>query len=327
MDFSTSPKIELHLHLDCSLSYEVVKQIDPEVSEAAYYERFVGPSKCRDLKDYLAIAVSGIELMQTREHLQMVTLDLFKQLKGDGVIYAEIRFSPLQHTSKGLKPEEVVAIVNDAVMEGIAAYGVECGIILCTLRHFSATESMETVKLVEQFRNTQVVGFDIAGDEAGFPVDNHIEAFRYAREKGIPCTAHAGEASGADSVYETLEQFRPCRIGHGVRSIEDLKLMNLLKRENIHLEICPTSNVKTNVYERHADHPADMIYKHGVSMSLSTDGRTISNVSLTGEYQKMKDTFNWTRQHLKKCNLEAIKHAFASDEMKEKLRLIIETAY
>jgi adenosine deaminase len=198
MDYNKQPKIELHLHLDCSLSFEVVKQLNPSVTFEEYKESFIAPSKCTDLADYIKRAIKGLELMQTKDQLRLVTLDLFKQLKTDNVLYAEIRFAPLQHTMQGLTTKEVVETVNTATEEGIKIYGVEAGIILCTLRHYSEAQSMETIQLVNQFKGTHIVGFDIAADEAGFPITNHIKAFEFANANKIQYTAHAGEAKGAE---------------------------------------------------------------------------------------------------------------------------------
>ncbi|MBK9014982.1 MAG: adenosine deaminase [Saprospiraceae bacterium] len=325
--FSTLPKIELHLHLDCSLSYEVVKQINPSISYETYRNSFVAPPKCSDLADYISRAVNGIELMQTKEELRLVTLDLFQQLKADNVIYAEIRFAPLLHVQKGLTPIEVVQTVNDAATEGMVETGVEAGVILCTLRHFEEAESMETVRLVEQFQGTNVVGFDIASDEAGYPIDKHVSAFNYAKAKGLNITAHAGEAKGADSVWETLQHFHPTRIGHGTRSVEDHRLLDFLKKANIHLEVCPTSNVQTNVVDKLENHPADQIYRHGISMSVNTDARTISDTTLAKEYQILIDQFDWGKAHFLRCNLEAIEHAFTTEEKKAVLKGKIMSAY
>ena len=324
MDYSQFPKIELHLHLDCSLSYQVVQQIKPEVTWEAYRESFVAPPKCTDLADYITRAIKGFELMQTKEQLRLVTLDLFRQLKADHVIYAEIRFAPLLHTLAGLTPIEVVQAVNDATDEGIQQTGVEAGIILCTLRHYTEAQSMETVQLVEQFKGTHIVGFDIAADEAGFPIDEHVKAFAFAKEKGLHCTAHAGEAKGAESVWETLQHFHPSRIGHGVRSVDDPALLAFLKAENIHLEVCPTSNIQTNICDKAEDHPADRIYRSGVSMSINTDARTISDVTLTSEYQLLERVFHWDKDHFIRCNLEAINHAFLPEDRKAKLRNFFE---
>lgn len=327
MNYTTLPKIELHLHLDCSLSYEVVQQIAPSISYETYRESFIAPPKCTDLADYLTRAVSGTALMQTKAELRLVTLDLFRQLKNDHVIYAEIRFAPLLHLEKGLTPVEVVQTVNDAAAEGMAETGIKGGVILCTLRHYTEAQSMETVRLVEQFSGTHVVGFDIAADEAGFPIDNHVRAFAYAKEKGLHVTAHAGEAKGAESVWETLKNFHPTRIGHGVRSAEDPELMAYLKQAGIHLEVCPTSNVQTDVVATIKDHPADFIYRSGVSMSVNTDCRTVSAVTLTHEYHVLQEEFEWDKAHFLKCNLEAIEHAFTSSEVKAALRAKIIEAY
>jgi adenosine deaminase len=310
--YSNLPKVELHLHLDCSLSYECVKQLSPSVTLEDYNNSFIAPPKCTDLADYITRAIKGFELMQTKEQLRLVTLDLFKQLKNDNVVYAEFRFAPLQHTLKGLTSEEVVQIVNEATEEGIKLYGVEAGIILCTLRHYTQAQSMETVELAKKFKGSHVIGFDIAADEAGFPIDNHIKAFDFANMNEIKCTAHAGEAS---------------RIGHGVRSFEDIKLLDFLKENDIHLEICPTSNVQTNVIDKIENHPIDKIYKYGVSLSVNTDARTISNVSLSSEYKLLNQKFNWDLSYFKKCNLEAIKHAFASIEVKKRVIDLINASY
>ena len=327
MTFEKLPKVELHLHLDCSLSFEVVQQIKPSVTFEEYRESFIAPQKCTDLADYISRAVKGVELMQTQEQLRLVTFDLFNQLNADHVIYAEIRFAPLLHTARELSPNQVVSIVNEAVGECIKESNIDAGIILCTLRHFDEEQSMETVELVNSYKGTNVVGFDIAADEAGFPIDNHIKAFQYAKRNGMNCTAHAGEAKGPESVWETLDHFCPSRIGHGVRSIEDHKLLEFLKKNQIHLEVCPTSNIQVNVFDNLENHPADKIYNFGVSMSVNTDARTISNVTLTQEYETMVEYFNWGINHFKKCNLEAIKHSFASDNIKEKVRTKIEEEY
>ncbi len=327
MAFSALPKVELHLHLDCSLSFDVVQQLDPQISEKKYRDQFIAPDKCQNLADYISRSESAVALMQDREALQLVTKDLFKQLQSDNVIYAEVRFAPLLHTRQDLSAEEVVDTVNKAMEEQVKETGIEAGIILCTLRNYSEEQSMETVKLVEQFSGSRVVGFDIAADEAGFPIDNHISAFEYANEKGLSCTAHAGEACGAESVWETLEHFKPSRIGHGVRSAEDDELLDYLKEHDIHLEVCPTSNVQTNVFDTIFDHSINSLYKKGISLSVNTDTRTISNVTLDEEYQTLSDLFDWDTDQFLRCNLEAIDHAFTEENTKEKLRRTIRKAY
>jgi adenosine deaminase len=314
------PKVQLHLHLDCSLSYDVVKTLDPSISLDDYQRDFIAPARCTDLRDYITRATRSIALMQTKQALRLVTLDLFRQLQKDNVIYAEIRFAPLQHLQKGLSPEEVVATVDAAVAEGIQQTGIQVGVILCTLRHYTAEQSMTTVRLVEKFKHTHIAGFDIAADEAGYPIDLHVAAFAYAREKHIPCTAHAGEAKGPGSVRETLAGFHPSRIGHGVRSIEDTALIRFLATHHIHLEVCPSSNLQTNIYNNLEDHPIDRLFRAGVSLSVNTDAYTISNTTLDREYSLVIQQFHWTKQQFITCNLEAIDHAFTDKATKKILR-------
>lgn len=320
MNLRGLPKIELHLHLDCSLSYRVVSRIDPSVSRERYRKDFIGPVRCHDLAEYLARAEYGIRLMQTAEQLEWVTLDLMEQLRAENVLYAEIRFAPLLHTRKGMAPEEIVSVVDHALAKGIAATGVEARLILCTLRHFSESESLLTAQLAGRFRRAHVAGFDIAGDEAGYPVDAHIAAFRYARQQGISRTSHAGEARGADSVREVLRHFSPQRIGHGVRCSEDPRLVEELKASRIHLEVCPTSNLQTNMYDNLESHPVDQLYRQGLSLGINTDGRAISDTTLEEEYHKLAQAFNWKKEHFLQCNLYALEAAFLEEELKEQIR-------
>lgn len=312
------PKIELHLHLDCSLSYKVVGKLLPGTTEAEYSNNFIAPEKCNNLANFLKCALSGIDLMQTEAELTAVVKDLFDQLKNENVIYAELRFAPLQHLKKGLIPEEVVEIVADTVKECSENTGIVSELILCTLRHFSDTQSLQTVKLVEQFsQNNLVVAFDLAADEAGYPIDNHLKAFQYAIKKDIPRTAHAGEARGAESIWETLKNFNPQRVGHGVRSIEDPRLIDYIIENQIHLEVCPTCNIQTNIFNEFSDHPIDKLYKSGVSLSINTDARSLVNVTLTDEYFKLMNTFGWEIKDLLRCNINAISKAFISEDKKD----------
>lgn len=327
MNLQPLPKVELHLHLDCSLSYDVVSRLAPEVTVDEYTERFIAPAKCTNLADFLTRAPAGFRLMQTEHNLRLVTEDLFQQLQQDTVIYAEIRFAPLLHVEGGLRPEEVVDIVEEATVRATSKSGIEARIILCTLRHFKRSESLETVRLVERFKGTKVVGFDIAADEAGYPIDEHIAAFRFAQDHSIPCTAHAGEARGAASVWETLRQFRPSRIGHGVRSMEDSALLEHLRKENIHLEVCPTSNIQTDIYGEMKDHPIAKLFEMGISVGVNTDARTLSNTSLTEEYQRLHLAFGWTKDHFFRCNLNALHSAFLTQTEREKLLDRLEREY
>ena len=277
-------------------------------------------SKCRDLSEFLQLVPRSLRWMQTAERLRLSVLDLARQLQADHVIYAEIRFAPLLHCESGLQPDEVVDCVCSALREAVAETGVQLGLILCTLRHFSQQQSMTTASLAASFLGRGVVGFDLAADEAGFPLDNHIETFRTVQRKGIPCTAHAGEAKGAASVRETLALLHPQRIGHGVRSIEDAELVRELAASDVHLEVCPTCNVLIDVFEDLPSHPVDRLLQAGVSLGINSDGRTIPLLTLGRQYAALQAAFGWGIAEFESCNRAALKAAFCSDELKQSLR-------
>lgn len=325
-DVQLLPKVELHLHLDCSLSYSLVSRLNPSISTEDYRRDFVAPSKCNDLMDAISRAHRAVSLLQTRNALAMATEDIFEQLSADNVIYAEIRFAPLLHLQCGLTAREVVASVERATDECIRQTGIEARIILCTLRHFTLEQSLQTAHLVEEFRGSRVVALDIAGDEAGYSLEAHISSFRFAMDHGIYRTAHAGEASGPGSVWETLRSLHPQRIGHGVRSSEDPALVEQLKAARIHLEVCPTSNVQTATCSTYAENPVDWLFRRGVSVNINTDCRTISAVTLNREYELLRKHFAWGDRELMECNRAAIQAAFIEDLEKERLLKKLESS-
>jgi len=326
--FRTLPKVELHTHLDCSLSFDLVSKFDHTISIEIYKNDFIAPSKCKNLADFLRCIITSIDLMQSKKNLYLVTSDLFDQLKNENVIYTEIRFAPLLHMENGLSAEEVVETVCKAIEKNTKSTGIKAGLILCTLRHFSEGQSLKTAQLVNKYINsTPVVGFDIAADEAGYSINNHIEAFEFAIKNDIPRTAHAGEARGPESMWETLKYFKPIRIGHGVRSIEDKNLIDFLITNNIHLEVCPTCNIQTDVFEKYSDHPINKLLNQGVSVGINTDARTLSNISLTEEYLKLQDTFGWGKKEFKQCNINALSHAFIEKSEREELLIKIIKEY
>jgi adenosine deaminase len=321
MDLRSLPKIELHLHLDCSLSFQAVSALAPGVTRKEYQRDYIAPARCANLADFLSRAPMGFRLMQTEDSLRLVTEDVFKQLIEDGVIYAEIRFAPLLHTEKGLSPERVVAVVERAVDQLIHETGMQAGLILCTLRHFTEKQSLQTAKLVEKFRGSRVVALDLAGDEAGFPLDAHVEAYRYARAHGLFRTAHAGEALGPESVWETLRLLDPQRIGHGTRSIEDPNLVEHLRRERIHLELCPTANVQIIPSIRSMEeHPIDRLYRAGVSLNINSDSRMLTPTTLSHEHESVQRIFQWTKQDFLRANLMGLDAAFVDETTKLQLR-------
>ena len=259
--------------------------------------------------------------MQNKYQLILAVIDLFDQLQKDNVVYVEIRFAPLLHLKKGLNSAQVVEIILNQCKIESKKRKIKFGLILCTLRHFSESDSLQTVKLINDFNDENIVGFDLAADETAHPLDNHVKAFKFARENNIYCTSHAGEALGYQSVVETLDKLKTNRIGHGVRSYENSCLLERLKKEKVHLEICPTSNLLTGVFSSLTQHPVNEFYKQNLSVGINTDGRAISNTTLNDEYKKLSKIFNWDVQHFLNCNINAMRASFTSEKIKEEIIL------
>jgi adenosine deaminase len=325
--FTLIPKVELHVHLDCSLSYEFVKSYRKDLTEESYRHEFKGPAKFTNLSQFLLFTQQQIELMQTEQQLRDALRDVIKQLKQDSIIYAEIRFAPFLHITKGLNAFEVTQILCDELLKLNEKWDISTGLILCTLRHYDVAKSIETAELAAHFLGKGVVGFDIAGDEAGFGLANHKEAFKKAHRSDVPVTAHAGEAKGALSVWETLSELKPQRIGHGVNSVQDETLLKKLQKEGIHLEVCPSTNIQVNVFPTYLSHPVDFLRKSGISISINTDTRTITGIDLTREYYKLNRAFGWTKEHYYFVNQQAIIHSFTDYETKKTLISQLDEGY
>ena len=164
-----------------------------------------------------------------------------------------------------------------------------------------------------------MAGFDIAADRPGNVIDDHIAAFRYAHAMDIPLTAHAGETRGPIIIWDTLQHFAPSRLGHGVRGIEDPKLVAYLREKRIHLEMCPSCNVQTDIYDTYADHPIDEFYRAGLSVGVNSDGRTLINVTLSQEYEKLHQTFGWGVEDFLNVNRNALQAAFVPEDVRSRL--------
>lgn len=320
------PKIELHVHLDTSLTLPILRLMNPDLTETDYQNRFVAPAKCRSLEDFLNFVQPAIAQLQTLDHITLAMQGLCRALVDDGVIYAEVRFAPLLHTKFGLTAEEVAEGSCLAFEKALLETGLRGGLIFCALRHFSEAESYQTALLAAQFKDRGVVGFDLAGDEAGYPLVTHRKAFAHAKEHQIPATTHCGEALGPQSIRDSLD-LGVIRLGHGVRCVEDPLLQKRLIDEQIHLEVCPSSNIQTDVYPTLTDHPIDRLYRAGMSLSVNTDGRAMTDTALTREYSLLQETFGWGRDHFYKVNRMALEAAFCTDELKQSLLPLLARGY
>jgi len=313
--WASVPKVELHTHLDCSIGYEVARRLTPDLSLEEFEDRFVAPTPCQDLTEFLACVAPSVSMMQTHTALRLSVQSLFRRLADDGVVYAEVRFAPLLHLAE-LSPESVIETVLDEMKAQESEHHLRSGLILCTLRHFDEAQSLATARLVSRYAADGVVALDIAGDEAGFGLEPHRAAFQMVNDSAAHTTAHAGEARAADSVWETLSLLHPERIGHGVRSVDDARLVDRLVEDGIHLEVCPAVNLQIQIYPDLQNHPVDELRRRGVRLSINTDGRTVVGTSLNEDYARLEATFGWGASAFGEINANAAEASFADDETK-----------
>ena len=313
--------VEIHLHLDGALSVENCKKLAkiqnisiPE-DDNEIRNMIMVSKDCHDLNEFLTKFDFPVSLLQTTEGIKNAIINLQEELIEQGVIYAEIRFAPQKHLTKGLTMEEVV----NAAIEGLNSSKLESNLILCCMRGNNTHEkNIETIKLAKKYLNKGVCAIDLAGAEGLYPNKDYEDLFDYAKELGVPFTIHAGEADGPEGVKDAI-RFGAKRIGHGVRAIEDSNVVNLIKEKGITLEICPTSNICTAVYEKISDMPIKYFIDNGINITINTDDPSICNTSLRNELDKVKKEFNLSDEDIIKLQLNAINASFASKEVKDKI--------
>lgn len=308
-------KIELHLHLDGSVSVNTISKITKENIEDLE-NKMIANEKCQNLSEYLTKFDIPIDCMQTKENLILVAEELTKYLQSQNVIYAEIRFAPMFHTKKGLSYEEVV----DSVLEGLNKNNkVKTNLILCMMRGMPKKENLKTIDIAYKYLNKGVCGIDLAGAEDKYSLSNYNDLFKIISEKNIPFTIHAGENGNYEEVDLAIK-YGAKRIGHGIHAFESEQTQNKLKDKQILLEVCPTSNIQTNCIEEYKKHPIYSFYKSGINICINTDNKTISNITLNDEYIKLHNNFNFTIEDFIQMNINAINNSFLSEEEKQKLK-------
>lgn len=308
MDEKYFKKVELHVHLDGSVRPSTLSEIKGITIEEAE-KRLIAPEKCSDLNDYLTKFTEPVSIMQTEENLTRISRELCEDLLKDNCIYAEIRFAPNKHNS-------IISLDNviESVLKGMHETSLKCNLLLCMMRGEPFLENKKIIDLAYRYLNQGVVGVDLAGAEGIYPTSDYEELFTYAKEKGIPFTIHAGEAAGKESIISAIS-FGASRLGHGVRAIEDENCLQIIKDKNITLEICPTSNVQTNICNNLAHHPIKKLLDENILICLNTDNRTVSNVTLSDEYKNLID-IGFKEQDFIRMNINAINAAFLSNEEK-----------
>jgi adenosine deaminase len=317
----------LHEHLDGVLRpqtiIELAKSIDydqlPTQNPEELARWFHQGANQGSLPKYLEGFAHTIAVMQTEEALERVAYEQAEDLGCDGVVYFETRFAPLFHTRKGLTHQQVVSAVLKGLERGRKNFGVSSGLIICAMRNMDV--SLEMAELAVDFRQRGVVGFDLAGEEGGYPPKKHVDAFHYIQRQNFNITVHAGEGFGQESIWQAIQYCGAHRIGHGTRLVDDIavtdgkvvKLGDLAQYvldKRIPLEICLLSNVHVGAARSLVEHPFRLFYQAKFRVTLNTDNRLMSNTSMTKEFEAARDTFGLTMDDFEKITINAMKSAF-----------------
>lgn len=322
------PKVLLHDHLDGGLRPETIIELskdikykklptnDPDELRAWFFE---GANK-GSLPEYLRGFEHTCAVMQTREALERVAYEMMEDMHKDGVCYVETRFAPVYHTQKGLYHSDVVSAVLNGLERGKRDFGTGYGLILCGMRNMKNTE--EIAELAVDFRHKGVVGFDLAGEEGGYPPKKHIPAFQFIQRENFNITIHAGEAFGKESIWQALQWCGAHRIGHGTKIIEDLvfdsegnvagmgELAQYILDKRIPIENCLLSNVHTGAVDKIENHPFGVLYRSKFRVTINTDDRLMSDTTMTKEFMTAAEYFNLSLDDIEKLTINSMKSAF-----------------
>jgi adenosine deaminase len=332
-----APKVLLHDHLDGGLRAETIIELAresgyhglPTTDPANLRQWFEEASDSGSLERYLETFDHTVGVMQTRESLVRVAAECAEDLAADGVVYAEVRFAPEQHTTTGLSLDQVVEAVLEGFRLGSEGRGIRVGTLLTAMRHMA--RSMEIAELAVRYRDVGVVGFDIAGAEAGYPPTRHLDAFEYLQRENAHFTIHAGEGFGLPSIWQAIQWCGADRLGHGVRIIDDIsvagdgsaklgRLAAYVRDKRIPLEMCPTSNLQTGAAASIADHPIGLLRGLHFRVTVNTDNRLMSATSMSLEFAKLVEAFGYDWDDLQWFAVNAMKSAFIPFD--ERLALI-----
>lgn len=314
--FRAMPKGELHVHLDGSLRPETMldlaasSKVSLPARDAESLRRYMLVDDAHNLEEYLARFDYTIALLQTPDAIERVAYEMVVDAAADGLRLLEVRYCPHLSTREGLTMDAAIEAEWRGLQRGEAEFGVVSRIINCSLRHYSPDLSLEIAEHSVRMRHHGVVGFDLAGGEAGRPPEEHRAAFDLASRAGLGITVHAGEAAGWESIFEAIHSCHAVRIGHGTRLFENPELLNYVRDRRICVEINITSNVQTHAVPSAAAHPVRAYFDSGIPVTLCTDSWLMSGVVLSDEYFLAQQALGFSLPELQTMALTAFEHAF-----------------
>ena len=314
------PKAELHVHLEGTAPPALIRRIAERNGVAMPEGLLDGGERFafRDFLHFLAVYDQAAGSMRTGDDYRDITYEYLASCAAEGALYVELTASPLHAAEIGLSQEEHLDGIARGVEDARADHGIEARVVIGCVRHRGVDEALEVASWAATVPHPLVVGFSMAGDEAGYPSPPFAPAFEIAAAAGLGCTVHAGETAGAESVREALE-LPITRIAHGVRAIEDRGLVAEIAERGITLECCPTSNVATGVYPSYREHPLRRLSDAGVKVTLGSDDPPYFGTTIGGEYRVAREHFGFDDEALREITRDAIEASFAEDELKRTL--------
>lgn len=326
------PKVELHCHLDGSIRPQTLRKIADSqgISLPSDDEQLrtlvVAPETCQNLNEYLERFDLVLTCLQTETALQTAALDVISQAAEENIKYIEVRFAPSLHTEKGLSLPKIVTAVLAGLSEGEKQFGVKSNALLCGMRHEELQSIEQIVYLADTFKQSGIVGFDLAGNEVDFPPYTFEETLDLVHHLDIPLTLHAGECGCGKNVVDAIK-LGAKRIGHGIALKDTPEYFSLAQENNILVEMCPTSNFQTKTVTSLAEYPFKTFLDAGITICINTDNRTVSGTTLTDEYMKLHEWYDITYPDMEKLNHYAVNGAFIPESEKQLLHDLLSSSY
>lgn len=325
------PKVDLHVHLDGSLRPDTAMAIAaaegielPASDEAGLIPYMQVDDECRSLPEYLSKFDFTTRFMQSGAALERIAYETLAQAASHNCRYIEVRFAPQLHRRQGLQTEEAIHHVIAGIKRAEQQFDIVGRVIAICMRHHEQKDNLEVIEAAAKFEGKGLVAVDLAGDEASFPPELFREVFALAHKRSLPVTIHAGEAAGAQNVYEAVKNLGASRIGHGVRLRENPAILQMILEQRIPLEMCPVSNIQTKAVADWDVYPIREYFEKGLLVTLNTDNPSVSGTDITREYRTVSERFHFADAELAGIIRNGVNAAFLEDSAKQLLKQRVE---
>jgi adenosine deaminase len=316
------PKLDLHCHLDGSISAETIGYLLAEEGIKMPYEELQKSlqvtQECANLIEYLEKFDLPLKCLQTEKALKLAAIDLLKNAAAENIRYIEVRFAPMSHVARGLSCKKVIESVLEGIKEGQKQYPIQATLIVCAMRHYTMENNLKMLRSSREYLGAGVCALDLAGDEITYPTGKYEELFHTAKQLDMPFTIHSGECGSADNVRAAIT-FGAKRIGHGIAMEKDLSLMNFCREKRVGIEMCPTSNFQTKAVPSYQEYPLKLFLENGILATINTDNRTVSGTTVTKELTGVFNNIEPDEYFINKLQQNAVEITFADDTIKHRL--------